>query len=330
MKKIISLGEVMLRLSPPSNERFFQTRQLDIEFGGSEANVGAALAFWGNHVIHLTAFPNSEIGLSASATLRRNGIDTRFIKHSEGRIGIYFLEQGAMQRSSKIIYDRADSVFTKIDENDFDWDRIFENSDALHWSGITPALSQECADFTMRALKEARKRNIIVFGDLNYRSNLWNYGKSPHEVMPELMAHTSVMIAGTRDFNNCLNQEYSGFEAARSDLFKQFDQLKYITTTKRVSISSSHNKISAKIYSKEQVYASREYDLSHIVDRVGTGDAFAGGLIHGLLHMNPQQAVEFGMAAGALKHSVPGDVLLCSEAEIQELVLGESVGKIKR
>jgi len=330
MKKIISLGEVMLRLSPPSNERFFQTRQLDIEFGGSEANVGAALAFWGNHVNHLTAIPTSEIGLSASATLRRNGIDTKYIKHTEGRIGVYFLEQGAMQRSSKIIYDRADSVFTKIDENDFDWNEILEDADALHWSGITPALSQQCADFALRALKEAHKRSILVFGDLNYRSNLWKYGKKPNEIMPDLMAYTNVMIAGTRDFNNCLDQEYSGFEAARSDLFSRFKQLEYITTTKRESISSSHNKISAKIYSKDKVYASREYDLSHIVDRVGTGDAFAGGLIHGLLNKDPQKAVEFGMAAGALKHSVPGDVLLCSEEEIQELVLGESIGKIKR
>lgn len=330
MKKIVSLGEVMLRLSPPTNQRFFQAHQLDLEFGGSEANVGASLAFWGNHVIHLTAFPDHEIGFSAAANLRKCGIDTSFIKFQPGRIGIYFLEQGAMHRSSKIIYDRADSVFTKLDFKDFDWEKILENTDALHWSGITPALSQECADFTLKALEEAEKRNIMVFGDLNYRSNLWNFGKRPHEIMPDLMAKTNVMIAGTRDFNNCLDKDYSSFEEAKSDLFKTFDSLKYITNTKRISISSSHNQISAKIYSRDAVYSSREYDLPQIVDRVGTGDAFAGGLIHGLLHGDPQQAIEFGMAAGALKHSVPGDVLLCSEAEIQEIVLGESIGKIKR
>ncbi|WP_296699229.1 sugar kinase [Algoriphagus sp.] len=330
MKKIVSLGEVMLRLSPPSNERFFQAKQLNIEFGGSEANVGAALAFWGNHVIHLTAFPDHEIGLSATANLRRNGIDTQFIKYYPGRMGVYFLEQGAMQRSSKIIYDRADSAFTKLDIKDFNWNEILENVDALHWSGITPALSQECADFTLLALKEADSRNITVFGDLNYRSNLWNFGKEPHEIMPELMKFTNVMIAGTRDFNNCLNQEFETFEEAKAELFRQFDSLKYISTTKRKSLSSSHNKISAKIVSRNNIFRSREYNLTHIVDRVGTGDAFAGGLIHGLLHHDPQQAVEFGMAAGALKHSVPGDILLCSESEIQELVLGESIGKIKR
>lgn len=330
MKKIVSLGEVMLRLSPPSNERFFQANQFNIEFGGSEANVGAALAFWGNHVIHITAFPDHEIGHTATANLRRNGIDTRFIKYYSGRIGVYFLEQGAMQRSSKIIYDRADSAFTKLNINDFDWDEILENVDALHWSGITPALSQECADFTLRALKEANSRKITVFGDLNYRSNLWNFGKKPHEIMPELMEFTNVMIAGTRDFNNCLNEEFETFEEAKNYLFIQFEDLKYISTTKRESISSSHNKLSAKIVSRNNTFRSKEYDLSHIVDRVGTGDAFAGGLIHGLLHHDPQQAIEFGMAAGALKHSVPGDILLCSESEIQELVLGESIGKIKR
>ncbi|SIN75337.1 sugar kinase [Algoriphagus halophilus] len=330
MKKIVSLGEVMLRLSPPSSQRFFQAHQLDLEFGGSEANVGAALAFWGHHVIHLTAFPDHEIGLAAAANLRRCGIDTSFIQFTEGRIGVYFLEQGAMQRSSKIIYDRADSVFTKVDSSKFNWDSILKDADALHWSGITPALSQECADFTLRALEEANKRNITVFGDLNYRSNLWNYGKKPHEMMPELMAFTNVMIAGTRDFNNCLDENYGGFEAAKSDLFKKFKNLKYIANTKRESLSSSHNRISAKIYSHDQTFSSKEYDLPQIVDRVGTGDAFAGGLIHGLLTHDPMQAIEFGMAAGALKHSVPGDVLLCSEAEIQELVVGESIGKIKR
>lgn len=330
MKKIVSLGEVMLRLSPPSSQRFFQAHQLDMEFGGSEANVGAALAFWGHHVIHLTTFPDHEIGIAAAASLRRCGIDTSFVQFSKGRIGVYFLEQGAMQRSSKIIYDRADSVFTKVDSNHFDWDKILTGADALHWSGITPALSQECADFALRALEEASKRKIIVFGDLNYRSNLWNFGKKPHEIMPDLMAYTNVMIAGTRDFNNCLNEEYEEFEDAKVDLFKKFENLKYIANTKRESLSSSHNIISAKIHSHDRTYSSKVYDLPHIVDRVGTGDAFAGGLIHGLLGHDPVQAIEFGMAAGALKHSVPGDVLLCSEDEIQELVVGESIGKIKR
>ncbi|EAZ82880.1 sugar kinase [Algoriphagus machipongonensis] len=330
MKKIVSLGEVMLRLSPPSNERFFQTHQLQMEFGGSEANVGTALAFWEHHVIHLTTFPNHEIGKAAAACLRKNGIDTQFIQFEEGRIGVYFLEQGAIQRSSKILYDRADSVFTKVDYKNFNWEEILEGTDAVHWSGITPALSQECADFTLHVLKEANKRNITVFGDLNYRSNLWNYGKKPHEIMPNLMALTHVMIASDRDFNNCLNTEFDDFESAKAGAFNKFENLKYITKTNRTSISSSHNRISASLSSRENIYHSREYDLTPIVDRVGTGDAFAGGLIHGLLTNEPQFAIEFGMAAGALKHSVPGDVLLCSEEEILEIVAGESIGKIKR
>ena len=330
MKKIVTLGEVMLRLSPPDNQRFFQTNSFEVEFGGSEANVGAALAYWGMDVIHVTAFPDHEIGWAAKAQLRKNGIRTDFIPLNSGRMGVYFLEHGAMQRSSQIIYDRADSAFSKLDPSSLNWDEILEGADWLHWSGITPALSQNCADLTLEGLKRAREKGIKVSGDLNYRSNLWQYGKAPHEIMPELMGLTQVMIAGTRDFNQCLQEEVKSFSEARKMAFTRFKNLEYIVKTDRESHSSSHNTMSAAMFGPDNSFSSKEYDLTHIVDRVGTGDAFAGGLIYGLLTMQPAQAIEFAMAAGAIKHSVPGDVLLCSLQEVQDLANGEAVGKIKR
>lgn len=330
MKKIITLGEVMLRLSPPGNQRFFQTQSFEVEFGGSEANVGAALAFWGMDVAHVTAFPDHEIGRAAKAQLCKNGIRTDFVSLTSGRMGVYFLEHGAMQRSSQIIYDRADSAFSQLDPKALDWDRILEGADWLHWSGITPALSQNCADLTLEGLKKAKEKGVKVSGDLNYRSNLWKYGKGPHEIMPALMELTQVMVAGTRDFNQCLNEEVKSFSEARKLAFSRFKNLEFIVKTDRESHSSSHNSMTAAMYGSELSFSSRSYDLTHIVDRVGTGDAFAGGLIYGLLSMNPQEAIEFAMAAGALKHSVPGDILLCSLQEVLDLANGEAVGKIKR
>jgi len=330
MKKIITLGEVMLRLSPPGNQRFFQTGSFDVEFGGSEANVGAAMAYWGMDVAHVTAFPNHEIGWAAKGQLRKNGLDTRFVEFAPGRMGIYFLEQGAMQRSSQVIYDRAGSSFSNLAPSALNWDEILEGVDWLHWSGITPALSQNCADLTLQGLIKANEKGVKVSGDLNYRSNLWQYGKAPHEVMPQLMELTHVMIAGTRDFKQCMNVELDGFEEARKHAFKQFKNLEYIVKTDRDSHSSSHNTISATLFGPKKSHNSKAYDMTHIVDRVGTGDAFAGGLIYGLLTMKPKDAIEFAMAAGAIKHSVPGDILLCSVQEVLDLANGESVGKIKR
>ncbi|GAB2485905.1 sugar kinase [Algoriphagus taiwanensis] len=330
MKKIVTLGEIMLRLSPPGNQRFFQTTSLNVEFGGSEANVGAALAYWGMDVAHVTAFPDHELGRSAAGKLRNVGIDTRFVQFSPGRMGIYFLEHGAMQRSSQIIYDRAGSSFAQLDPKVLNWEEILDGADWFHWSGITPALSQNCADITLQALEVAAKKGVKVSGDLNYRSNLWQYGKSPDEIMPRLMELTHVMIAGSRDFKQCLGEDFKSFAEVRSMAFERFKRLEYIVKTDRISHSSSSNTLSAALYAKKKTFSSRAYELTHIVDRVGTGDAFAGGLIYGLLEMKPKEAIEFAMAAGAMKHSVPGDVLICSLQEVKELADGEATGKIKR
>jgi 2-dehydro-3-deoxygluconokinase len=330
MKKVITMGEVMLRLSPPDHQRFFQTTSYEVEFGGSEANVGASLAYWGLDVAHVTAFPDHEIGWAAKSQLRKNGIDTRFVEFSPGRMGIYFLEHGAMQRSSQIIYDRAGSSFANLSPVALNWDEILDGADWLHWSGITPALSQNCAELTLQGLEKAAEKGIKVSGDLNYRSNLWQYGKTPHEVMPRLMDLTHVMIAGTRDFKQCLNVDVKNFGEAKKLAFDKFKNLEYIVKTERESHSSSHNTMNATIYGDKKSHTSKSYEMTHIVDRVGTGDAFAGGLIYGMLHMKPKDAIEFAMAAGAIKHSVPGDILICSLQEVIDLANGEAVGKIKR
>ena len=330
MKKIVTIGEVMLRLSPPGNQRFFQTNQFDLEFGGSEANVAAALAYWGLDVSHLTAFPDHEIGWAAAGKLRKYGIDTRFIKFMEGRMGVYFLEHGAMQRSSQIIYDRAHSAFSQFTGEGLDWDSLLDNVSCVHWSGITPALSQACADLTHQLLLQANNRGILVCGDLNYRSNLWQYGKTPHEVMPKLMELSQVMIAGTRDFNQCLKEDFGSFQEAKRKVFDRFSNLEFLVKTDRVSHNSSANGFSASLYTRKKAIESKSYELTHMVDRVGSGDAFAAGLIYGLLYLKPKEAIEFAVAAGVLKHSVPGDVLTCSLQEIQELVAGGGAGKIKR
>ena len=330
MKKIVTIGEVMLRLSPPGNQRFFQTNQFDLEFGGSEANVAAALAYWGLDVSHLTAFPDHEIGWAAAGKLRKYGIDTRFIKYMEGRMGVYFLEHGAMQRSSQIIYDRAHSAFSQFTGEGLDWDSLLDNVSCVHWSGITPALSQACADLTHQFLLQANNRGILVCGDLNYRSNLWQYGKAPHEVMPKLMELSQVMIAGTRDFNQCLKEDFGSFQEAKRKVFDRFSNLEFLVKTDRVSHNSSANGFSASLFTRKKAIESKSYELTHMVDRVGSGDAFAAGLIYGLLYLKPKEAIEFAVAAGVLKHSVPGDVLTCSLQEIQELVAGGGAGKIKR
>jgi 2-dehydro-3-deoxygluconokinase len=329
MKKIVTLGEVMLRLSPPGNQRFFQADSFGIEFGGSEANVAAALAYWGMEAAHVTAFPDQELGWAAAGKLKKLGIDTRHISFLPGRMGIYFLEQGAMQRSSQVIYDRANSAFASFDGAGLDWDQILDGVSCLHWSGITPALSQSCADLTRMALEKANEKGILVCGDLNYRSNLWQYGKAPHEVMPALMEHSQVMIAGTRDFKQCLNEDFKNYLEVKRMAFDRFPKLDYLVKTDRSGDNASANTLTGILHARKKSFSSKTYELTHIVDRVGSGDAFAGGLIYGLLHLKPKEAIEFAMAAGVLKHSVPGDVVLCTLQEVFDLVAGQG-GKIKR
>jgi len=299
-------------------------------FGGSEANVAAGLANFGMEVAHVTAFPEHDLGEAAKSNLRKNGIDTTYVKFLPGRLGVYFLEQGSGLRSSKIVYDRANSSFSNYDGSDENWEEVLKEFDWVHWSGITPALSQESADLTRRILEAANKSAIPVSGDLNYRSNLWKYGKRPDEIMPPLMELTTHIIGGARDFNQCLNHSFHASEEVITFAFEHYQNLQMIINTQRIVHSASHNTLSANVYTKNSSISTNSIEIQNIIDRVGTGDAFASGLVFGLINgKSIQESLDFGLGAAVLKHSIPGDVLIGSEEEIKEILEGKS-GAIKR
>lgn len=330
-KKVISLGDVIMRLSTPAHARFVQTETFEVRYAGSEANVTAALACWGIPSAHVTRFPENDFGRAATEALRKYGVDTSNIIYGSERLGVYFLENGAMQRASRIVYDRFDSAFAHIQPGMIDWDEIMQQASWFHWSGITPALSQGAADVCLTAIETARKYNVPVSGDINYRRNLWQYGKQPTEVMPALISMSDMVVGGIIDFENCLNISDKDFESACKKVMKAYPAVKKIVTTERESISSSHNKIFAKFFAGRELLKSKTYDLTHIVDRVGAGDAFMAGLIYGWLGLKQDaDTLEFAVASCALKHSIEGDVNLCSVEEIEALVREENVGKLLR
>lgn len=320
----------MMRLSTPGNERFLQANSYYAVFGGAEANVAVALAQWDIEAYHMTVFPEHDLGRAALQYLRQVGVKTEHIFFGPGRLGLYFMENGAMQRPSKIIYDRFDSAFANFDGKDLDWNKILEGVDCLHWTGITPALSQNAADMLLEALKAAKTLGVLVSGDINYRRNLWQYGKNPLEVMPELIRYTDVVVAGLADFENCMDISEQDYEDACHQAMKDFPQLKYITTTERNNISASHNQLQGLLWNGKEILKSRNYDMTHIVDRIGGGDAYMAGLIYGLLHLPDQDALEFATAASVLKHSISGDANLVTKEEVLDLMKGENVGRLLR
>ncbi|MBX2915964.1 MAG: sugar kinase [Cyclobacteriaceae bacterium] len=331
MKKVISLGDVMMRLSTPGHARFVQAENFQVRYAGSEANVTAALAGWGIPSAHITRFPENDFGRAATEALRKCGVDTSYIIYGPERLGVYFLENGSMQRASRIVYDRFDSAFSFIKPGMIDWDKIMQNASWFHWSGITPALSQGAADVCLQAIESARKHHVPVSGDINYRRNLWQYGKQPLEIMPALISMSDMIVGGVTDFENCLGISAQDFESACNAVMKANPSVKKIATTMRESISSSHNRISALLCTGKSVVQSKTYDLTHIVDRVGAGDALMAGLIYGWLNSKSDtDSLEFATASCALKHSIEGDVNLCSVEEIEALVRDENVGKLLR
>jgi 2-dehydro-3-deoxygluconokinase len=328
--KVVTFGEIMLRFSTHAFSRFTQASAFDVTYAGAEANVAVSLAHFGIPAVHVTRFPENDLGEAATQQLRRYGVDTSCILYGEERMGLYFLENGAMQRASRILYDRFDSAFAHIKAGSVDWDSVLEGASWFHWTGITPAISQGAADVCLEALAAAKKKGIMVSGDINYRRNLWQYGKTALEVMPSLIEYCDVVIAGITDMQNCADVSGSDFEKACVNFKKCFGKVTRIATTHRESVSSSHNVISASLWNG-QLIKSSEYDLTHIVDRVGSGDAFMAGFIYAdLTGQDDQQALEFATAACALKHSIEGDVNLVSVAEIDTLVKGENVGKLLR
>lgn len=321
----------MLRLSTPGYYRFSQSSELHVSYGGSEANVAISVANFGMDAEHITRFPDNDFGVAATQHLRKYRLPVDRIIYGPERMGVYFLENGAMQRPSRIVYDRFDSAFSKIKPGMIDWDRILKDADWFHYSGITPAISQGAADSCLEAVKAARKHKVTVSGDINYRRNLWQYGKKVDQVMPDLIEGTNYVLGGSTDIENCTGIKEKSFEETCDKFMKKFPSVKKVARTKRESVSSSHNRIYGVLYDGKKSYRSKTYELTHIVDRVGAGDAFMGGWIYAsLMKMGEEEAIEFASAAGALKHSIEEDVNLVSASEVMALVREENIGKLLR
>lgn len=340
MKKIVTLGEIMLRLSTPGNKRFVQSDSFDAVFGGGEANVAVSCANYGHEVYFVSKLPEHEIGQSAINALRKYGVKTDYIARGGDRIGIYYLETGASMRPSKVIYDRAHSAIAEASATDFDFDKIMEGVSWFHWSGITPAISEKAARLTELACQAAKRHHVTVSVDLNFRKKLWTKEQA-QAVMRPLMQYVDVCIGNEEDAELCLGfkpdadvvggktdaEGYKSIFAAMADEFG----FKYVISTLRESFSASHNGWKAMIYNGKEFYVSKRYDITPIIDRVGGGDAFSGGIIHGLLTMETQaEALEFAVAASALKHTINGDFNLVSEEEVKALAGGDASGRVQR
>jgi len=340
--RVVTFGEIMLRLAPPGLERFLQTPQFVATFGGGEANVAVALAQLGVPASYVTVLPENPIADAAIAELRRFGVDTSRIVRGKGRLGIYYLEAGANQRPSKVIYDRADSAIAIAKPGDIDWDQAFEGARWFHITGITPAISATAADLSLEALRRARGKGITVSCDLNYRKNLWKYGKTAAEVMTGLMPYVDIAIANEEDVQMALGIQadvdvHAGkldrdvYQKLTAKVLDAFPSLKAIAVTLRESHSASHNGWSACLNDRKDFFVSRHYEITHIVDRVGGGDSFAGGLIYGLTRLpSHAEALEFAVAASCLKHSIMGDFSRVSVDDVNALIKGGGSGRVQR
>ncbi len=340
--RVVTFGEIMLRLAAPGHERFLQSPQFVATFGGAEANVAVALASFGLPASFVTVLPGNPIADAAVAELSRFGVDTSYIVRAKGRLGVYYLEAGANQRPSRIVYDRDHSAMALAKPGDISWQAVFEGAKWFHISGITPALSASAADLALEALREARLAGLTVSCDLNYRKNLWQWGKVAREVMPELVKSTEVLIANEEDVQAALGLEakvdvQSGqldrkqYEQLAGRVLSAYPNLKAIAITLRESFSASHNGWSACLHDGQQFLMSRRYDITHIVDRVGAGDCFAAGLIYGMLNgISSQETLDFAVAASCLKHSIPGDFSRVTVADVNALLKEGGSGRVQR
>ena len=340
MKKVVTFGEIMLRLNPPLYERFVQATKFDCTYSGAEANVAVSLANYGLDAAFVTKLPAHEIGQSAINSLRKYGVDTSKIVRGGDRIGVYFVEKGASQRASKVIYDRANSAIAAAKRSDFDWESIFEGVEWFHFTGITPALSEEAAVLCEDACKAAKAKGITISCDLNYRNKLWSKERAG-DVMGKLCAYVDYCIANEEDAKDVF-----GIEADNTDIYGgKLDRNGYISVAKKLtdkfsfkgvaitlreSKSANDNDWSGMLYTGGEAYFSKKYSI-HIVDRVGGGDSFGGGLIYSLISgYTPQGAIEFAVAASCLKHSIEGDFNLMSKAEVERLAGGDASGRVQR
>jgi len=341
--KVVTFGEIMLRLAPPNLERILQSGVFVATFGGGEANVAVSLAGYGLPVSYVTVLPpNHPVADAVIAELRRFGVDTKDIVRAPGRMGIYFLEPGANQRPSKVVYDRDNASIAIAEPGTVPWDKVFEGAAWFHITGITPALSPSAAALSLESMSKAKARGLMVSCDFNYRKNLWKYGKSAPEVMRELVKHVDVGIANEEDCQKALGVKIdvnveSGtldvgqYRALSDTVLKEFPNLQMLAITLRESRSASHNGWSACLNDRREFLVSRKYDITHIVDRVGGGDAFSGGLIYGLLTLpTRQQALEFAVAGSCLKHSIPGDFNRFTVEEVKALIKEGGSGRVQR
>lgn len=343
MAKIVTMGEIMLRLSTPNNEKFIQADEFDVCYGGGEANVAVSLANYGHDAEFVTKVPENPIGDCAVAALRKLNVGTKHIAKGGERLGIYFLETGSAMRASNVVYDRAHSSISTATPDDFDFDEIFKDADWFHFTGITPAISDAAAELTEVALKAAKKHGVKVSVDLNFRKKLWTSEKA-QKVMTNLMQYVDVCIGNEEDAEKVLgfkpgetdvtsgDLQLAGYESIFKQMVDKFN-FEYVISSLRVSKSASDNGWSACIYSRDtkEFYHSREYRIHPIVDRVGGGDSFAGGTICGFLDgKNFKDALEFGVAASALKHTIPGDFNLVSRADVEGLAGGDGSGRVQR
>jgi 2-dehydro-3-deoxygluconokinase len=340
--EFLTVGEIMLRLKSPGHERFFQTPGFEATFGGGEANVAVALANFGLDAGFISALPDNDIGDAAIRELRGFGVDTSMIRRCGQRVGIYFLETGANQRPSRVVYDRSQSSIAQVSADDFDWSTLFKGAKWLHITGITPALSQSAADLSLAAVKTAQECGLTVSCDFNYRGKLWNYGKSAPEVMSELVRFVDVGIANEEDCQKSLGLsaeidveggelDLKKYEALSTKVMSEYPNLSVMAITLRESLSADHNRWSACLRDADGFHHSRRYEITHIIDRVGGGDSFASALIYGLnSYGNKQQALEFAAAASCLKHSISGDFNRVGIDEVHKLMAGDASGRVQR
>jgi len=346
MKKVVTFGEIMLRLSPPGFLRFSQTNNFDVVYGGGESNVAVSLANYGVPVDFVTRLPKNDIGECAMMEMRKRGVGVDQIVYGGDRLGIYFLETGAVSRGSKVVYDRAHSSVAEIKSGMIDWEQVFKGVEWFHWTGITPAISQGAADVCLEAVKMASKLGITISTDLNYRAKLWQYGGDREGIMTELTSYCDVILGNEEDAEKHFNIKPEGldittqghdvkaeaFLSVCKQMMEKFPRAKKVITTLRGSISASHNSWAGVLYDGKTMLQSPQYQITDIVDRVGGGDSFMGGLIYGLLKYpeDDQNALNFAVAASCLKHTIKGDANLVTVDEVQKLMGGDSSGRVAR
>lgn len=345
MNKVVTFGEIMLRLAPPGFLRFSQTNTFEAIYGGGESNVAVSLANYGIPVDFVTRLPDNDIGKCAMMEMRKRGVGTGHIIFGGERLGIYFLETGAVSRGSKVVYDRANSAISTIKPGMINWDRVFEGAQWFHWTGITPAISQGAADVCLDAIQAANRLGITVSTDLNYRKKLWKYGKRPAEIMPDLVAGCDVILGNEEDAEKHFDihpeevdvtqgesMDAQAYVSVCKQLMKRFPNAKKVIVTLRGSISASHNTWSGVLYNGKEFLSAPTYQITHIVDRVGGGDSFMGGLIYGLLHYpdDDQLALNYAVAASCLKHTIYGDANQVTIDEVEKLMGGDASGRVSR